>query len=343
MPILGTGIIPSGNIASELTYVTRRAFIPKMVVQLYNTSPTFAALLANAQTASGGVSSVTVPVQGQSFVNTQWSDYSGSFNQPVAQQGAFVGEFNLKSLITPIPFLGMEGAVQLDHAIIPLIEARMNDATNNMADVASQAIFVNYSANNQIVGLNGAIDDGTNLVTYGNINRTANTWWQGKVYTLSGTPAPTRKLLMQYIAGVNKNGAEMPTMGIMGFGTWANLANDYIGQEQFNIQPGRGFDSDADKPRSAFRALDVAGVPIFADPYCPEGVCYLINTNYLNLYVHDQASFAFSGFESLLSNYQLGYIGIVLTLAELVLTKPRSCGRIGTVGTPTSLFGYLTI
>ncbi len=44
--------------------------------------------------------------------------------------------------------------------------------------------------------------------------------------------------------------------------------------------------------------------------------------------MHDQASFAFSGFESLLSNYQLGYIGIVLTLCELVLTKPRSCGIV---------------
>jgi hypothetical protein len=298
-----------------------------MVVQLYNTSPLFAALLANAQTASGGVSSVTVPVQGQNFVNSQWSDYSGSFNQPIAQQGAFVAEFNLKSLITPIPFLGMEGAVQLDHAVIPLIEARMNDSTNNMADAASQALYNNFTVANQVIGLPGAIDDGTNLVTYGNINRTANPWWQSKRYA-SGGGNMTRVKTIQYIAGVNKNGAEMPTMGICGFGTWLTLANDVIGAESYQIQPGNGFDSDADRPRSAFRAIDVAGVPIYADPYCPEGTLYLINTNYLNLYVHDQASFAFSGFESLLSNYQLGYIGIVLTLLELVLTKPRSAGVV---------------
>lgn len=326
MPVFGQGIIPSGNIGTELTYVTRRAFIPKMVVQIYNTSPLFAALLANAQTASGGVSSVTVPVQGQNFVNSQWSDYSGSFNQPVAQQGAFVAEFNLKSLITPIPFLGMEGAVQLDHAVIPLIEARMSDSTNNMADAASQALYNNFTVNNQVIGLPGAIDDGTNLVTYGNINRTANPWWQSKRYT--GTGAMTRLNVLRYIAGVNKNGAEMPTMGLCGFGTWLGLANDIVSAESYQIQPGQGFDSDADRPRSAFRAVDVSGVPIYADPYCPEGTLYLINTNYLNLYVHDQASFAFSGFESLLSNYQLGYIGIVLTLMELVLTKPRSCGVV---------------
>lgn len=335
MPVFGQGIIPAGSIGTELTYVTRRAFIPKMVVQIYNTSPLFAALLANAQTASGGVSSITVPVQGAAFVNSQWSDYSGSFNQPIAQQGAYVGEFNLKSLITPIPFLGMEGAVQLDHAVIPLIEARMNDATNNMADAGSQALYNNFTVLNQFIGLPGAIDDGTNLVTYGNINRTANTWWQSKRYA-AGSVNPTRAKLLQYIAGVNKNGAEMPTMGLMGFGTWTQLALDFVGIESLQINPGTGFDSDADRPRSAFRALDIAGVPVYADPYCPEGILYLVNTNYMNLYVHDQASFAFSGFESLLSNYQLGYIGIVLTLAELVVTKPRSAGIV-------TGFNFLTI
>ena len=41
MPVLGQGIIPSGSIANELTAVTRRAFIPKLVVQLYNSTPPF--------------------------------------------------------------------------------------------------------------------------------------------------------------------------------------------------------------------------------------------------------------------------------------------------------------
>ena len=329
MPIFGTGIVPSGNIGTELSYLTRRAFIPKMVVQIYNTSPLFAALLSNAQTATGGVSSVTVPVQGQAFVNSQWSDYSGSFNQPLAQQGAFVGEFNLKSLITPIPFLGMEGAVQLDHAVIPLIEARMNDSTNNMADAFSQALYNNYTVVNQVIGLPGAIDDGTNLVVYGNINRTANVWWKSTRYTGSGNL--TKAQVLQWVVGANKYGAEMPTMAICGFGTWLGLAQNIQSAESYQLQPGQGFDSDADRPRSAFRAVDVAGVPVYGDPYCPEGILYICNTNYMNLYVHDQASFAFSGFESLLSNYQLGYIGIVLTLAELVLTKPKTCAVVSSI------------
>jgi hypothetical protein len=327
MPILGQGIVPASPQGTELVAVTRRAFIPKMIVQIYNTSPLIAAGLANAQVASGGVSSVSVPVQGNPFVNSQWTDYSGSFNQPGAQQGASVAEFNLKALVTPVPFLGMEAALQLDHAIVPLIEARMNDAGNNQADAMATALYNNFTNNQQFIGLPGAVDDGTNLVLYGNINRTANPWWQAKRYA-AGSVNPTRAKLLQYIVGVNKNGAEMPTFGVCGFGTWAQLAIDFVGSESYQMQPGMGFDSDADRPRSAFRAMDIAGVPVYGDPYCPEGTVYLLNSNYFNLYLHSMAAFAFMGFESLLSNYQIGYIGIVLTLAELVLTKPRTCGII---------------
>jgi len=333
MPVFGQGIVPAaGPIANELTYVTRRAFIPKMVVQLYQSSPVIAALLANSQTASGGVSSVSVPVQGQPFVNTQWSDYSGSFNQPQAQQGAFLAEFNLKSLITPIPFLGMEGAVQMDHAIIPLIEARMNDATNSMVDAMANALYNNTSSTQQLLGLPAAVDDGTTTATYGNINRTANAWWQSKVYSTSGNL--TRIKAMQYIAAAQKYGSEMPTFGVVGIATYLGLANDIQALESYQIQPGQGFDSDGDRPRSLFRAIDIAGVPVYADPYCPEGTLYLLNSNYLNLYVHDQASFAFTGFESLLSNYQLGYVGAVLTLCELVLTKPKTCVKVTGLAQP---------
>jgi hypothetical protein len=50
MPI-GGGILPASgsNQYNELTYVTRRAFIPKLVVQIYNSTPLMAALIANCQ------------------------------------------------------------------------------------------------------------------------------------------------------------------------------------------------------------------------------------------------------------------------------------------------------
>ena len=321
MPI-GGGIVPATGSTqyTELTYVTRRAFIPKLVVQLYNSTPLMAALIANSQTASGGVSSVTVPVQGAQFVNAQWSDYSGSFNQPSVQQGAFNAEFDLKLMIAPVPFLGMEGAVQQDAAIIPLIEARMNDATNVMMDAMATALYTNSTNTQQFTGLPAAVSASG---TYGNISRSAYTWWQSKAYT-AGNVNPTRQNILQYISGTVKNSAEVPSFGVCGFGTWTLLAQDFVGQEQYVITPGGGFDGDANGPQAAFRALMVAGVPIYPDPYCPEGTVYFLNTNYLSLYVHEQGSFVFTGFESTLPNWQIGYVGAVLMIAEMVSTKPKS-------------------
>ena len=325
MPI-GGGILPATGSTqfTELTYVTRRAFIPKLVVQLYNSTPLMAALIANSQQASGGVSSVTVPVQGSQFVNAQWSDYSGSFNQPSVQQGAYNADFNLKLMIAPVPFLGMEGAVQQDAAIIPLIEARMNDATNVMMDAMATALYTNTTNNQQFIGLPAAVSDSG---VYGKIDRSTYAWWRSKAYA-AGSVNPTRQNVLQYISGTVKNGAEVPSFGVCGFGTWTLLAQDFVGQEQYMITPGNGFDGDANGPQAAFRALMVAGVPIYPDPYCPEGTLYLLNSNYLSLYIHEQGSFVFTGFESTLPNWQIGYVGAVLTIAELVSTKPKSMTKV---------------
>jgi hypothetical protein len=323
---IGGGILPATGSAqfNELTYVTRRAFIPKLVVQLYNSTPLMAALIANSQSASGGVSSVTVPVQGAQFVNAQWSDYSGSFAQPSVQQGAYNAEFDLKLMISPVPFLGMEGAVQQDAAIIPLIEARMNDATNVMMDAMATALYTNTSNTQQFIGLPAAV---ANSGTYGNIDRNTYTWWKSSQYA-AGSVNPTRQNILQYISGTVKNGAEMPSFGVCGFGTWTLLAQDFVGQEQYVITPGAGFDGETNGPQAAFRALMVAGVPIYPDPYCPEGTVYFLNTNYLSLYIHEQGSFVFTGFESTLPNWQIGYVGAVLMIAELVNVKPKAMTKV---------------
>lgn len=325
--VLGQGIVPSGAIGNELTYITRRGFIPKLVVQIYNSTPLLATLIGNAQPAMGGISSVSVPVQTATMTQPQWSGFDGSFTSPGYIPGTNLAEFDLKLNICPIPFLGMEGVLQLDHAIIPRIEAVMDDATNNTMLSLTTALYNNTTNNQQFIGLPGAVDNGATLDLYGNISRAQTPQWAATVYA-GGSAALTRQLVLQYIAGTVKNGGEMPTMGICGMGTWTLLAQDFVGQEEYMIQPGESFARTTDGPESAFQALMVAGVPIFCDPYCPEGVLYLLNTNYLSLYIHEQASFAFTGFESTLPNWQVGYIGALLTVAELVLTKPVTCTQV---------------
>lgn len=264
MPVLGTGVFPGGGVNSlgqELQYVVRRAFVKKLVVQLYNTSPLAAALIANSQPASGGVSSVTIPAQGAQFVNLQWVGYDGSFNQPAVQPAVTNLEFNLKGAVIPIPYLGFEGLIQDAHEIIPLLAARMNDAGNVYCDGVATALLNNVSNTNQIIGLPAAVDDGTNSVLYGNQSRTTNPWLKAKRYAAGGVN-PTRALVAQYITGTFKYGGELPTFGIMGPATWQTLQNDYLANESYVVTPEKGFDDEPWGARSAFRACMVSGIPI---------------------------------------------------------------------------------
>lgn len=332
------GILPTGAALAEYQAITRRAFIPTMYVQIYQASPLLAGMLAHAKTASGGIPSITVPVQGQPMTIPQWMGFSGQFNQPQYIPGIQPAEFNLKGLITPIPFYGMEAVIQDQHAIVPRIEAVFNDATNSTVDVLANVLYNNVTNTEQLTGLMAAIDDGTEAADYGGINRYASTFWTAKVYN-AGQSAPTRKNVLQYMVGVQKAGTEMPTMGIMGLGTWLALADDFESATQYFQSPGRAFDTHADRPRAMFRALDVGGVPIYCDPYCPEGIMLMMNMDYLSLYFHHMANFTWTGFESLLPAYQLGYIGGVLSFLEAVCVKPKTQGRVGTVGTSATQFG----
>lgn len=334
MPV-GGGLLPQlpaqAPQFNELAAITRRAFIPQLIVQIYNASPLMASLLANAQSAGGGVSSITVPVQGSPMVVASAAGYDGSFAPPPNLQGVQNAEFNLQLVLTPIPFLGTEGLVQIDYAVIPLIQARMNDATNATMHLMATDAYANTNiANNHALGLDAAIDDGTDCPVYGGIDRTANTWWQSYVRPAGGVP-PTRKLVLQWQVGLNAYSAEHPNFAVTDAATWAALAQDFVGAESYVITPGNAFDSDGDRPRAAFKALDVAGMPVYMDPYVPQanaGTMYMINSGYLSGYWHDQAAFAFSGFESTIPNFQLGYLGVLVNAWQIVNTKPKTCGRI---------------
>ena len=323
MPISGVGIIAGGPAGSELQAFTRRAFTGKLIVQTRNATPLMAALFANAKPAGGGMSSVTVPMQGGNYVTTVATDASGKFPQPPALNPGVNAEWNLKIIITPIPFLGAEGLVQWDAAVIPILAARMNDAGNSQAEYYSTQIWTNATYGSQDM-------DGLPLIasaagTYAGLSRAANTWLQANVIAAGGVD-PTRALLNQYIVSAAKfNQGEPPDFGVTGPGTWSRLSRDYLGLEQFVITPGSGFSKVPEGPRSAFNALMVGSVPIYYDPaYGTEGTIYFMKGKYTAPYLHRAAAFAFTGFQSTLANYQLGYVGAVVTVAELVCVKPKS-------------------
>lgn len=338
MPIPGTGVAPSGALYTELNAVNRRAFVPKLFVQMYFASPSLFYLWGNSQRAAGGLNQVTIPLQGQSMVQGQFTGYGGGFNSPVVTPGIQNGQWNLAYWVVPIPLPFGETIIQATEREVSLLKARMNDAYAVTRQNVARLLFTNNTSNPMYPNsFLDAFDNGTNSPTYGGINRLAagNSNFKGQYINVgSGTTwntnyststiGLTRKsaaALLEYIT--DTAGGEAPTFGVMNPSDHATLNSDFIGNESQFVTPGRTY--TADTPiRSSFPNLNVSGVPIFADHFVPKGNVFFANTKYSNIYISEDAAMDFSGFYSLVPLGQIGQQGIVVLGYNFISSKSAS-------------------
>ena len=331
MPIANTGMVPaSGAVYNELTAITRRAFVPKMVVQIYKAAPLLSMAMRNAQRARGGMSQVSIPVQGSSYVSFNWTGYDGAFPQPAVAAAAQTAQWNLSVGAVPIPLLGMECLIQATEAVIPLVRARMADASTVARQAMATALFGSSAGNPLAInGLLDAYDDGTTVATYGGLSRTSSTFWASTVYSTSLTPSRAT-MIARIMQLTSIAGGEAPDVIIMSMGDWTTLLADYMQAEQFFTTPNSKYGND-DAVNAGFRCLMLGNTPILADPFCPTGTAYLINSKYLALYLSEDANFAFSGFHSLIANNQIASVGVVISAMALACSKPKSGMRLSNV------------
>jgi hypothetical protein len=318
------GIVPSGQLGAQLSAITRRAVIPSVVVQIYQSHPLFSLLFANAQRARGGVGQITVPTQGASFTSFSWGSFAGDFPMPEDQAAIENAQFNLKLGMVPIGFFGMEAIIQSSEVIIPKLRAVMSDAAVVIKQALAQSIYSNNYANPQALdSLSQAYDDGTNVPSYGGIPRAGNDWWKGQ-YIPNSAGITSRVGMATTIARVTQGaGGETPDFGVMSFADWATLMADYQGYEQYQTRP-KSMYGENDTVNTGFRAIQVLNTPIFPDPFCPRGEMYLINSKYTALYMSEYAPLTFSGFQSAIPQGQIADIGVLITALDLVCTKPSS-------------------
>jgi hypothetical protein len=345
MALTGFGVIPSGSVGTELAAVTRRAVMPGVVVQLGKATPALSAMLASAEGVSGGVSPMTIPVQGTRMVTASWTDYSGAGSAPMVTPGLLNAEYNLKAITTWIPFFLMEGLIQQAAELVPLAWARMNDAGNVVSDDLATRLFAALSANTALQPFSLFDVMATTDPSQGNLGNIAvsNTWWKGNTVSMatidSGSQAITRAHMLAAIQYAQKaSGGEPPSCVLLAPGAWAALAADVITGESYRLSSEGSYGEVGEGPNIAFPALRIADIPVYSDPYLTVGTVALMpNFNYLGYKMHQEASFVVLGPESLLPQYTLGYVMVMLALLELVCTKRSAQSQV------TALTGALVI
>lgn len=321
--LIGTGLVPGGALGNELAAITRRAFIPRLIVQIYKATPSLNMFMRAAQRAKGGVGNITVPVQGNSLVSAEWTNFGGSFAQPSDITGIQNAAQNLTVAVVPIPFFGMESLIQSSEVVIPRLKTKMADAKQVLIQLFSNSLFQPNTDNTIMSGFAQAYDDGTNFDSYANITRSTNTFWKSTLITSAGGIL-TRSSFIKYILQLTSlAGGEAPDFVIVSLSDWTTLMQDFMTIEQFRTSPGERYGKDT-PVNAGFRALMLGDTPIVADLYCPKGTAYLVNTKYMNLYLSEDAPFAFSGFYSSIPNLQIANIGVLVTALQTICTKPVS-------------------
>lgn len=324
---VGGGIAPLQGTAAynELTALTRRAFIPSLVMQFGASTPLLAVLMNNAQRAAGGMSQITQPVQGSSYTTAQYMGYDGTFDQPSDTAAAINAELNLSVIGVPVSFMGMEALIQSSEVVVPRLKARMHDALFTLRQFYAGQLFTNNSSNSLgIAGLPQIYDNGTNVTSYANISRTSNVWWKSNLSTSVGSIS-TRVKFAPYIVKLSTNlaGGEAPDMVIMAPGDWAALLTDFMNSETFFTTPKSQYGTDS-VINAGFRGLMLGQTPIFCDPWLTQGTAYLINSKYLSMFISEDAAFAFSGFYSQIPNLSINQTGLLMLASQIVCSKPSS-------------------
>lgn len=322
---VASGIMPGGGTGAQLQAITRRAVVPTVFCQIYQSHPLLSLLFSNSQRAKGGVGQITIPVQGAPFTQFNWGGFGGDFPIPTDQEAITNLQFNLKLGMVPMGFFGMEALIQASEVIIPKLRVVMSDAAVVMKKAFASAMYANNYSNSQVIdSLVQAYDNGTNVPSYGGISRSGNPWIQGQLYSNTAAQATTRSgmatLLTQIATGA---GGEAPDFMVMNPANWTALMTDFMGYEQYQTTPRSIYGKD-DKVNAGFRAIKVLDTPIFPDPFCPLGQAFAINSRYLSLYLSEYAPFAFSGFHSLIPLGQIADIGVLFSALDLVCAKPSS-------------------
>jgi hypothetical protein len=343
VPLPGIGVAPAaGSLFTELTAATRRAFVPRLFIQIYFASPSLFYMLGNAQRAAGGLNQVTIPMQGQSMVQGQFTGYGGGFNSPQIIPAIQNGQFNLAYWVVPVPLPFGETIIQATDREISLLKARMNDVYAVTKQKMATLLYTNNTSNPLLPdSFLNAYNDGSVIPNYGGINRNAqgNSAFQGQYINMGsgswatvatiGFTRATMATVLQKIT--NTAGGEAPTFVVMAPGDYATLNKDFIGNENQYVNPGGTYTMNT-AVRSSFPNLNVSGIPIFADSFVPAGNAFAVNVKYMSIYMSEDAAFDFSGFYSLVPLGQIGQQGVVVCGYDPICAKSVSGAWMYNIG-----------
>jgi hypothetical protein len=200
--------------------------------------------------------------------------------------------FDIKAIYQNITLTGIEVSVNgiSKTQVINLVKTETESATQDLVDLVGTQLY-GYGAGDDIMGIQGIVDDGTFAATYGELARATYTGLASNVTTVGG---PLTLALMASAYTAAKMGNQKPTLGI----TTESIWNDYEElilptiNANYNIMGGAKVTRDETvragqalgPGQVGFDALMYRGMPVVSDEKCPSGEFYFLNEDFLDFY-----------------------------------------------------------
>lgn len=312
-----------GRTLADVAAAAVDAYLPGLIDLVFNSNALWIRLASKDRIILDGGDLIRQPMLYQGL---NGGSYSGldTFNV-TRQQTKTVLQFDWSQYYTN---LTVDGRTIIKTAgsgsrILDLVEAEMETARLTLADILGVDLFLDGTANaaKSLLGLIAAIDDGTNIATYGGITRDASavgTAVKGKLNTTGG---PLQLALLNSVMGTATIQPHRPDLMISPQAMW-DRGWERV-QPQQREPAGPGFD---DLARVGFTAINFNGAAWVVDSHAAAGNVWLLNTDFIKLIVHRDRDFKFSGFQSPVNQDAL--IGQILWAGQLVVQAPRLSARM---------------
>lgn len=300
--------------------------MPQLTDNTYRSNLMFFRLNSRNKKILQGGTQIEVPLVFTQFTNGGY--YQGFDTLDVAPNDTVKNAaFDWKQAYVPVSVDGLT-LIKTDspEAVVNFLSFYFENAQTQLAEVLGTGVWSDVVTNNKSVdGLQGAVDDGTVAGTYGGLSRTTNTWWKS---TRTSITPPLALATMQTLFGTLTEGGRHPTLLVSGQAVWNLYWNLSTAGQAFPVQPGG---HDEQLAQNGFTNLVFNNVPYAVDSHCPASRLYMLNEDYIYLFVNPQRDFAMKDFREPIN--QDAMTSLILWAGNLVLSN---CARQGVLVNVTS-------
>lgn len=314
-----------------VTSIARRHIRPDIVDNTYKSNPvTFRLYAANKKIVRGGTQ-IEQPLMNARF--SAGGFFHGAEVLDITPADTIINAaFDWKQAYVPVTVDGRT-LIKVDQpeAIADFIRQYFAQAEQEMAEVLATGIWSDGSNSKSIDGIEGAVDDGSVLNTYGGLSRSTYDFWKSQVD--SSTTTMTLPALNEF-HGECSEGGRHPTLIV----SRRDQYNRYWELNVDNLQQDVGArGGDEQLAAAGFNNLLFNGVPWCVDSHVPDGdsdqsKIYFLNEDYMELVVSPRADMELEDFQTALT--QNAMVSKLYWAGNLIFSN---CARQGVMTSITTV------